>query len=140
MARKFTKYPSNYVKASTNSSLAICNWVNWEAERGRLDPTNIKLEIGIDKVSSDGMTRYMTVKIAGQTVTRMVADAIHCKMSKARDTYDCMIVKGCGMDMGFLVQNDLYRAAYQAGYPDMFDKDYYTYLGKKSHNRYPYEK
>lgn len=126
-----------YVKASSGD-LAICNWVNTEIDRGTNIQMPIQLEIGIDKVSSDGMTRYMTVKIAGQTVTQMVANAIHCKISNAHDTYGSMIVKGSGMDMGFYVQNKMYRAAYQAGYPDMFDKDFYKYLGKRSHGRYPY--
>ena len=31
--------------------------------------TPLKLEIGLDKVSSDGMTRYFTTKINGDDVT-----------------------------------------------------------------------
>lgn len=128
-----------YVRADSGD-LAICAWVNEEIDRGTNIEMPIQLEIGLDKVSSDGMTRYMVVKIAGHTVTQMVADAIYCKISNARDTYGDMIVKGVGMDMGFYVQDKMYRAAYRAGYPDMFDSQFYKYLGKRSHGRYPYEK
>lgn len=128
-----------YVKAATED-LAICNWVNQEIERGSNIQLPIRLDIGLDKVSSDGMTRYMKIQIDGHDVTQMVANAINCKISKARDTYGDMIVKGVGMDMGFYVQDKLSRAAYQAGYPDMFDRQFYNYLGKRSHGRYPYAK
>ena len=45
--------------------------------------TPLKLEIGLDKVSSDGMTRYFTIKINGDDVTGMVAKALDNKISKA---------------------------------------------------------
>lgn len=48
--------------------------------------TPLKLEIGLDKVSSDGMTRYFTIKINGDDVTGMVAKALDNKISKAKDT------------------------------------------------------
>jgi len=145
MARKFTKYPSSSVTASVDphsvssiGRLPICRWVNTMINEGVDIQMPIQLEIGIDKISSDGMTRYMTTRIAGQNVTSMVANAIHCKTSRARDTSGDLVVSGCGMDMGFYVQNSLYHAACRAGYPDMFDEGHYKYLGKRSCGRYPY--
>ena len=144
--RQFTKYPSSYVKAdvdprsvSSVGRLTICWWVNKMLKEGADIQMPIQLEIGIDKVSSDGMTRYMTTRIAGQDVTSMIANAIHCKTSRARDTSGDLVVSGCGMDMGLYVQNSLYRAACRAGYPDMFDESHYKYLGKRSRGRYPYD-
>ncbi len=96
----------------------------------------IQLEIGLDKVVYDKRrngkdARYLTVRIKGENVTQMIAEAVNLKMSKAQDTYGSLIIHGSGMDMGFALQDRVYRAAYQAGYPDMFDRDMYKYLGKR---------
>lgn len=104
----------------------------------------IQLEIGLDKVVYDRTrngndARYLTVRINGENVTQMIAEAVSLKTSKAQDTYGSLIIHGSGMDMGFALQDRVYRAAYQAGYPDMFDRDGYKYLGKRipeQHYRY----
>lgn len=101
--------------------------------------TPLKLEIGLDKVSSDGMTRYFTIKINGDDVTGMVAKALDNKISKAKDTPFKMIVHGCGMDMGFAVQYQLYRAFASADLGDLIDKNNYAWLGKIKNGKYPYE-
>ena len=101
----------------------------------------IQLEIGLDKVIYDKTgngndTRYLTVRIDGKDVTQMVAEAANLKISKAQGTYGRLIIHGSGMDMGFALQDRVYRAAYQAGYPNMFDRDGYKYLGKRMYGRY----
>ncbi len=103
----------------------------------------IKLEIGLDRVVYDKTgngndTRYFTVRIDGETVTQMVADAVNLKVSKAQNTYGSLIIHGSGMDMGFALQNRVYRAACQAGYPTMFDRDMYKYLGRRTSGRHNY--
>ena len=99
----------------------LYSWV----ERNNIK-TPIKLEIKLKKVASQGMSRYMQVFIDGHDVTQMVANAVNMKMSNARDTYGCLIIRGVGMDMAFALQNRVYKYASMAGYPDMFDKAYYT--------------
>lgn len=42
-----------------------------------------------------------------------------------------LIVHGCGMDMGFWLQNRVYQRACAKGYPNLFDPDNYKYLGKR---------
>ena len=114
-----------YVRASYGYANPLCDWVNWRAEQGEVFPQPIKLEIQLDKVSSDGMTRYMTIEIGGHNVTQMVANALNYKVSKARDTYGSMIVKGCGMDMGLDVLERLKYAMEDTEYPDMFNTSDY---------------
>lgn len=100
----------------------------------------IKLEIELNKIAYDrngcgNDARYFKVFINGKDVTTMVAAAVNLKMSYARNSYGCLIIHGSGMDMGFALQDKMYRASYQAGYPDMFDRDFYTYRGyKKPHD------
>lgn len=100
----------------------------------------IQLEIGLDKIVYDRTkngndTRYLTVRINGKNVTQMVAEATNLKISKAQDTDGSLIIRGSGMDMGFALQDRVYRAAYQAGYPNMFDRGMYKYLGKRISGR-----
>lgn len=107
--------------------------------------TPIKLEIGLDKIVYDRThngndAKYLRVFIEGKDVTTMIANAINLKMSYAKGSYGCLIIHGTGMDIGFALQDRMYRAAYQAGYPDMFDRDFYTYLRKKHNGKYPYQK
>ncbi len=97
----------------------------------------IQLEIGLDKVVYDKRrcgndARYLTVKIGGENVTQMVAEAVNLKVSKAQSAYGSLIIHGSGMDMGLALQDRIYSAACRAGYPDMFDRDVYKYLGKKN--------
>lgn len=96
----------------------------------------VQLEIGLDKVVYDRArngkdARYFTVRIDGKNVTQMIAEAVGLKVSRARETYGSLIIHGTGMDMGFALQYRMYSAACQAGYPDMFDRDDYRYLGKR---------
>ena len=93
---------------------------------------NIRLQIGLDKVNyTYPQTRYFSVFMNGTNITGMVAEALGRRISKAKDTSGSMIVHGGGMDMGFKVQSDLYTAGYQNGFTDMFDPDFYDYLGKR---------
>lgn len=101
--------------------------------------TPLKLEIGLDKVSSDGTTRYFTTKINGDDVTGMVAKALDNKISKAKDTPFKMIVHGCGMDMAFAIQYQLYRKFDSADLGNLIDKNNYAWLGKIENGKYPYE-
>lgn len=101
--------------------------------------TPLKLEIGLDKVSSDGTTRYFTTKINGDDVTGMVAKALDNKISKAKDTPFKMIVHGCGMDMAFAIQYQLYRKFDSADLGNLIDKNNYAWLGKIANGKYPYE-
>ena len=101
----------------------------------------IKLELELVKVVYDRMgrghdSRYFKVYIGGRNVTQMVAEATNLKISKAKTTNGCVLVHGSGMDMGFALQDRVQRAAYQAGYPNMFDRDSYIYLGRKRGNKY----
>ena len=96
----------------------------------------IKLEIGLDKIVWDRRrngndARYLTVRINGQLVTRAVAEVTGLKMSKAQDTYGSLIIHGSGSDMGWVLQTMVYSAAYREGFPDMFDRDEYKWLGKR---------
>ena len=101
--------------------------------------TPLKLEIGLDKVSSDGTTRYFTTKINGDDVTGMVAKALDNKISKAKDTPFKMIVHGCGMDTAFAIQYQLYRKFDSADLGNLIDKNNYAWLGKIENGKYPYE-
>ena len=96
----------------------------------------IKLEIVLvktvlDKAGNGNDARYFKVCIGGMNVTQMIAEATNLKLSKARNSYGCVIVHGSGMDMGFALQERMYRYACQAGYPKMFDMNDYIYLGKE---------
>ncbi len=96
----------------------------------------IKLEIGLDKFVPDSKkngndARYFSVFIGGKDVTALVAYATGLKTSTGYNTYGSIIIHGSGMDMGFALQSRMYSAACRDGYPDMFDKDEYKYLGKR---------
>ena len=102
------------------------------AEQNILQP--IQLKIGLDKIiyKADGKeVRYLTVKIDKANVTQMVAEVVNLKVSKARDTYGSLIIHGSGMDVGKFIQESVFRAACQAGYPGMFDQNKYKYMGKR---------
>ena len=58
----------------------------------------VKFRVGIDKISSDGMTRYMHFYIGEHDVTGMIANVCGYKLSQARTNYGSLIVHGCGMD------------------------------------------
>lgn len=94
-------------------------------------PQPVELKIGIVKVVPDRYrqgndARYMRVYIGDIEVSRMVAEFTGLKVSHSRNTYETVIIHGCGMDMCFaLADNVRSRASYQ-GYPDMFS-NYYNY-------------
>ena len=105
------------------------NLVNWINSQGSIE-TPIRLEIGLVKIGNQGMTRYLKIFINGNNVTQMVGTALNLKFSKAKTTNGCVIVKGCGMDMGFWLQRRLYDKARSEGFGYMFDPDNYKYLGR----------
>ena len=107
--------------------MVMKNLISWCENNNVQKP--IKLEIGLVKVSSDRMTRYFRVKINGFDVTQMIANATEKKLSKAKTTDGCLIIKGCGMDMGFALQNSVSRRAEQLGF-DIFHPSEYIYLGR----------
>ncbi len=122
------------------------NLIKYILEAGIKTP--VKLEIGLDKLQFDRShngndVRYMSCFITANgkrvDVTPMVSEATGFYLSKASDTYNSIIVKGSGSDMGYEVVYRLCSHAFNAGYPDMFVKDY-KYLGKRSKGKYPFEK
>lgn len=101
--------------------------------------TPLKLEIGLDKISNDWITRYFTIKINGNNVTGMVANALNVRISKAKDTFCSMIVHGCGMDMAFAIQYQLYKEFASVGLGNLIDRNNYVWLGKIENGKYPYD-
>ena len=92
----------------------------------------VKFRVGIDKVSSDGMTRYMHFYIGEHDVTGMIANVCKYKLSQARNSYGSLIVHGCGMDMAFSVITNI---KYKSEFPEVYS-EYYDYLGKKKRGKY----
>ena len=92
--------------------------------------TPVQLEIKLEKFIVDRYrngrdSRYLRVFINGFDVSQMVGNMTRHKISKARDTYGTVIVHGSGMDMGWVLQSEVYVEARNAGYGDMFDKGNY---------------
>lgn len=96
--------------------------------------SEVKFKIGIDKVSSDGMTRYMHVYLGEHDVTGIVAHDCGYRLSTARNSYNSIIVRGCGMDMGFAVA---YNIKSHSSMPEIYS-EYYDYLGLKKRGKYEY--
>lgn len=93
---------------------------------------HIQLEIGLDKITNryhpDGnQSRYFHVFVDGKDVTKEIAELAGLTMSVTGS----LIVHGCGMDMGFWLQNRVYQRACMKGHPNLFDPDHYKYLGKR---------
>lgn len=105
----------------------------WVINNGVKQP--VRCSIGLHKVSGDGMTRYFRVYIEGHDVTTMAAKAIGLTVSKAKDSYGCVIIHGCGSDMALEIQHRLYRAAFEK-YGDMFDINSYDYIGRYNRGKY----
>ena len=63
----------------------------------------------------------------GVEVTNFVARILGYKISNAKDTYGCMIVHGCGMDMCFHVVNRL-ASIVNSIYQNLINGDYYNYV------------
>lgn len=120
---------------------ALLTWVkDHNLEEG------IQLSIGLDKLANKNhpmgkQSRYFRCFINGADVTGMVASLCDLPVSRARGSYGCLIVHGCGMDMGFYLQDKVYSRAYQNGEPKMFDNANYHFLGcRKRNGTYPYWK
>ena len=92
----------------------------------------VKFKVGLDKVSPDGMTRYMHFYIGEHDVTGMIANVCNYKLSQARNSYGSIIVHGCGMDMAFSVITNI---KYKSEFPEVYS-EYYDYLGKKKRGKY----
>lgn len=105
---------------------------------------NIMLSIGLDKLAnrlspSGNQVRYLRCFLDNHEVTGMVASLCGFKLSKARDTYGCIIVHGCGMDMGHYIQDRVHSYAFQNGEKELFSDSDYHYIGKKGKDgKYPY--
>ena len=101
---------------------------------------DIRLSIGLDKLANRKQTRYFRCFLNEQEVTGMVASLCGFTTSNAKDTRGCIIVHGCGMDMGFYVQSKVYSCAFENGEKEMFDKSNYNYIGKRMRNgKYSYQ-
>lgn len=90
--------------------------------------TPVMLEMKVEKITNDGTTRYIRVKIQGVDVGGLVAIATDKRVSRARKTRGCVIVHGCGMDMLLELQMRVHNKASMLGYPNMFHKDRYKQL------------
>lgn len=95
--------------------------------------TPVKLEIKLEKFVPDRNrngrdSRYLRVFINGRDVSQMVANMTNHKISRARDTYGTVIMHGCGMDIGWLLQSEVYEKACDTGYKKMFDAGDYKLL------------
>ena len=105
---------------------------------------NVQLSIGLDKIANKlspngNQSRYLRCFLDGHEVTGMVASLCGFKTSNAKDTKGCIIVHGCGMDMGFYVQDRVYSYAFRNGGKEMFSSSNYNYIGKKMRNgKYSY--
>lgn len=99
-------------------------------KRKNLEASHTRAAISLDRLDRQRQVRYFRVFVDGEDVSRMVGDFIGKRVSSARGTCDCVIVRGCGMNMGFWIQDALHSAAYAEGFPDMFDADEYDYLGR----------
>lgn len=104
----------------------------------------IKLQIGLHKLAnrlaSDGnQKRYFKVYAKcdnyAYDITKFVSESTGLSYSLAKDTYGCVIISGCGMDMAFQLISLLNQSVYEYGV-DLFDTDTYEYLGKWSHGKY----
>lgn len=106
---------------------------------------DIRLSIGLDKIANKlspngNQSRYLRCFLDGHEVTGMVASLCGFTTSNAKDTRGCIIVHGCGMDMGFYVQSKVYSCAFENGEKEMFDKSNYNYIGKRMRNgKYSYQ-
>ena len=127
MARKFTKYPSNYIKASSTKIPPICKWVLKEIESGTPIKMPIKLEI-IETGYYNKGDDCIGVCIDGNRrkhLTPYVAKILDLRITHATYVDGCMLYPH-GADYQFIVDS-VRKVAESAGYPDMFDSDYVVY-------------
>jgi len=97
--------------------------------QNRTNDSPYRLSIKLCKVGNGGMTRYMRVYREDGEITQMIANITGWKVSKAKDTYGCVIVHGCGMDMAFHLVNTVGRVV-NYRYPDAIDTQYYKLIEK----------
>lgn len=108
---------------------ALIQWV-----KRNIKEKNIKLSLKLEKIVRDRSgrgndARYFRCFLGNHDVSIMVANLIGRNYSKTNGkTHNCVIVHGCGMDMAFWLQSEVYRAAYRAGCPEMFDDQQYIWL------------
>ena len=107
--------------------------IQWVKENN--NEKSIRLSLKLEKIVRDRSgrgndARYFRCFIDNHDVSVMVANLIGRNYSKAtkNNTRNCVIVHGCGMDMAFWLQSKVYRAAYEAGYTEMFDNQKYNLL------------
>ncbi len=120
----------------------LIDWVKKNVGEDKETKLMLRLEkIVPDRFYNGNDARYFTVFIKDKNnetieITQMVADTLALKVSKAKDAYGSLIVHGCGMDMGFYIQNEIFRVAFREGYKEMFSEDDYIYLGYAK-DKYP---
>lgn len=112
-------------------SLALIKYI----ERNHI-PTPVQLEMEMKKFIPDPRKqghdrRYMRVYINGHDVTAMACNMTACTLSKAKDSYGCLITIGTGMDMFEWLQNTIACYATNMGYKDIFDDQLYKIYKKK---------
>lgn len=91
-----------------------------------------RLTLTLDKVASDGTSRYFKVYVDEIDVTALVAEIASYRLSAARNTTGDIIVHGCGMDMAFSVVHTVGGYVNQL-FPDLIDDQYYNYRSKLKH-------
>ena len=106
--------------------------IDWMKENN-LEDKEVSLKLFLEKITKDkhgngNDSRYFRCFINGHDVSQMIAVFINRKFSRAKNTYGCVIVHGVGMDMAFSLQNTVYNAACQNGYPKMFDQQSYMLI------------
>lgn len=116
----------------------LFDWVKERESMGLRGP--IQLAIGVNKVADHRTSWFITVKIDGYDVTQMVAEACGLPMSVGFNTYNSLIMKGIGLNVGTALQSRLYGVAKRAGYPDMFDKTDFINMGQRNRDgSYPHD-
>lgn len=103
-------------------------FLRFAEEQGLTVP--FKFGVRLCKVAKDGTVRYLRLYIGTLEVTGMVANILGKKVSRAKDTYGCLIVHGCGMDMAFAVVDSLWQRALTMGAHVYFDHTDYIFIDK----------
>ena len=109
-------------------------FISWMLNK-KLEHSKTRLALSIDRLVDDykgdgNQKRYFRAFVDGEDVSAMLGNFIGRPVSKAKDTKNCILVKGCGMDMRFWLQLKTFRTASEAGYPYIFDEAEYEYLGR----------
>ena len=96
----------------------------------------IMLDIGLHKLADrnhpkGNQKRYLKCYVGDFDITKFVAETTNLPFSEAKDSPGCVIIHGCGMDMGLALIN---RINAHLGCK-AFSEDY-NYLGKWSKGKY----